>query len=273
MRSLRELQAGFAQALITGVSERSVPGIRADGLSPIQRLGFYRTNVLSNYLAGLRATYQCVENLVGTGCFAYHAEQFIRETPSRSGDLNRYGGELADFLARAPIASQLPYLADVARLEWLLDEVFYEADAPALDLERLMQVPPGRYPDLRFRLHPASRLLSSAYPVRRIWEVSRPGYRGDQTVALEAGGDHILVRREAFDPVVESVSAAEFAWLQAVRAGATLAAACVSAQHAHPQFDVSACLQRRVADATLCDFDLDMDAGERAAVEESLSGA
>src|SRR5262245_39393997 len=121
MRSLRDLQESFARALITGVSERGVPGIRADGISPLQRLGFYRTNVLSNYLEGLRATYRCVENLVGPGCFAYYADQFIRETPSRSGDLNRYGSELADFLARAPIAMQLPYLADVARLEWLLD--------------------------------------------------------------------------------------------------------------------------------------------------------
>ncbi len=265
MRSLRELQEGFARALLSGVSERTVPDIRADGLSPMQRLGFYRTNVLSNYLQGLRATYRSVENLVGAGCFAHHAERFIREIPSRSGDLNRYGGELADFLARAPIAAQLPYLADVARLEWLLDEVFYEADHPALDLERLTQVPPERYPDLRFKLHPACRLLSSAYPVRRIWQVSQPDYRGDEAVALDAGGDHILMRREGFDPVVESVSAAEFAWLRALDDGETLSAASMAAQAAHPELDVPACLQCRVADGTLCDFSL--------ADEESLSAA
>jgi hypothetical protein len=264
MRSLRELQAEFARALVTGVSGRAMPGIRADGLSPMQRLGFYRTNVFGNYLEGLRATYRCVENLVGTGCFAHHAERFIRETPSRSGDLNRYGGEFPDFLAQDPITEQLPYLPDVARLEWLLEEVFYEADHAALDLEHLARVPPERYADLRFALHPACRLLRSAYPVRRIWQVSQPGYQGDQAVVLD-GGDHLLLRREGFDPVVESVTAAEFALLRALGGAESLGTACAAAQSELPELDVSICLQRRVADATFCDFAL--------AVEESMSAA
>jgi hypothetical protein len=273
MRSLRELQEGFARALISGVSERSVPGIRADGLSPLQRLGFHRTNMMGNYLEALRATYQCIENLVGPGCFAHYAEQFIRETPSRSGDLNRYGRELADFLAGTPIAAQLPYLADVARLEWLLDEVFYEADHPALDLQRLAHVSPERYPDLRFKLNPACRLLSSAYPIQRIWQVSRSDYSGEQSVTLETGGDRVLVRRAGFGPVVESVSAAEFVWLRALRDGDTLGAACIAAQSAYSGLDVSACLQCRVADGTLCDFAVGVDSRRSWAGEESLSRA
>lgn len=265
MHSLRELQEGFARALVTGVPGRAMPGIRADGLSPMQRLGFYRTNVFGNYLEGLRATYRCVENLIGRGCFAHHAERFIRATPSRSGDLNRYGGEFPDFLARDPIADQLPYLPDVARLEWLLEEVFYEADHPALDLERLGQVPPERYTDLRFALHPACRLLRSRYPVRRIWQVSQPDYQGDHAVTLDDGGEHLLLRREGFDPVVEDVTAAEFALLQALSGGESLGAACVAVQSELAEFDVSICLRRRVADATLSDFAL--------AVEESMSAA
>ena len=265
MPSLRELQEGFARALLTGVPGRGMPGIRADGLSPMQRLGFYRTNVFGNYLDGLRATYRCVENLVGRGCFTYYAERFIREIPSRSGDLNRYGGEFPDFLARDPIADQLPYLPDVARLECLLEEVFYEADHSVLDLERLGQVPPDHYAALRFALHPACRLLRSRYPVRRIWQVSQPDYQGDQAVALDGGGEHLLLRREGFDPVVEDVTAAEFALLEALSRGESLGAACVGAQCELPDFDVSICLRRRVADATLSDFAL--------AVEESMSAA
>jgi hypothetical protein len=259
------LQEGFARALVTGVSGRAMPGIRADGLSPMQRLGFYRTNVFGNYLEGLRATYRCVENLVGRVCFAHHAERFIRATPSRSGDLNRYGGEFPDFLTHDPIADQLPYLPDVARLEWLLEEVFYEADHAALDLARLARVPPQRYADLRFALHPACRLLRSRYPVRRIWQVSQPDYQCDQAVALHDGGDHLLLRREGFDPVVESVTAAEFALLQALGGGESLAAACAAARSELAELDVSMCLQRRVADATLCGFAL--------AFEESMSAA
>jgi hypothetical protein len=242
-----------------------MPGIRADGLSPMQRLGFYRTNVFGNYLDGLRATYRCVENLVGPGCFTYHAERFIREIPSRSGDLNRYGGEFPDFLAQGPIADELPYLPDVARLEWLLEEVFYEADDRLLDLQALAQVPAHRYAALHFELHPACRLLESAYPVRRIWQLSRPDHQAEQMVDLDGGGEHLLLRREGFEPVVEKVSAAEFALLQTLRDDANLGAACVAAQRELAQFDVSICLQRRAADGTLARW--------RCSFEESMSTA
>ena len=255
MPSLRDTQQGFVAALLSGAPGRGTPGIRADGISPAQRLGFYRANVFGNYLDALRATYCAVERLIGSGCFAYYARWFVREMPSRSGDLNRYGGEFPDFLAGSPIATELPYLPDVARLEWLLDEVFFEADSPGVDLQRLSQVPPEHYADLEWRLHPACRLLASPYPVRRIWQVNRPGYDDDSPVALN-DADALLVRRDGFDPVVEPIRPAEFALLSLLHSGARLELACRAAQTAKEDFDVGACLQRRIADGTLADFAL-----------------
>jgi len=266
MRSLRETQDGFAAALVSGVAGRDTPGIRADGISPAQRLGFYRTNVFGNYVDALRATYVAVERLVGRGCFAYYAQRFVRETPSRSGNLNCYGSEFPDFLARSQIGAELPYLPDVARLEWLLDEVFFEADSPGVDLRWLSQVPPERYGDLIWRLHPACRLLASQYPVRRIWQMSRPEYEADAPAALN-DADTLLVRRDGFDPVVEAIASAEFALLDRLRAGARLEIACRAAQDAQPEFDVGACLQRRVCDGTLAECEL------TPAIEQTMSSA
>ena len=65
MLSLREQQAGFAAALFNPAASRAAPGIRADGISPAMRLGFYRTNVFENYRKALAATYPAVEKLVG----------------------------------------------------------------------------------------------------------------------------------------------------------------------------------------------------------------
>ncbi len=190
MRSLRELQEGFARALVTGVPGRAMPGIRADGLSPMQRLGFYRTNVFGNYLEGLRATYRCVENLVGRGCFAYHAERFIRETPSRSGDLNRYGSEFADFLAHDPITDAAPLpagrrAAGMAARRSVLRGRPSGAGSRAADAEcrrSATQI-------CALRCTPPAGSCAVAYPVRRIWQVSQPDYQGDQAVALDEGGD------------------------------------------------------------------------------------
>jgi hypothetical protein len=134
-----------------------------------------------------------------------------------------------------------------------------------LDLQALAQVPAHRYAALHFELHPACRLLESAYPVCRIWLVSQPDYQGDEAVALDSGGDRLLLRREGFDPVVEKVCPAELALLQTLRDGGSLGAACVAARSDLPALDVSMCLQRRVADGTLAQF--------RCAFEEIMSAA
>ena len=51
-------------------------------------------------------------------------------TTSASGGLNELGGHLADFLPAFAPARELPYLADVARLEWLVHKAHYAADHP-----------------------------------------------------------------------------------------------------------------------------------------------
>ena len=55
--------------------------------------------------------------------FGEAARQYIVGHPSLSGDLNDYGGEFAQFLAAYPHAADLPYLPDVARLEWAINNL------------------------------------------------------------------------------------------------------------------------------------------------------
>lgn len=268
MLSLRDTQARFARALFSGAHGAGMPGIRSDGLSPALRLRFYRTNVYANYLDALRATYRAVAHAVGRAHFVALAERYAREYPSRSGDLNRYGSEFADLLAAAPVALDLPWLPDLARLEWAMEEAFYGADHAPLSLERLAAVPPELYDRLVFVLHPACRLLRSRYPVRRLWQTSQ---RAEDTASTQAdaAGDRLLIRRAGHEVAIEPLGAAQFAMLHAFRDGATLAAACERAGALDAGFDPGAVLRRHVASAALVDFRI----GSETAGEESLSSA
>ncbi len=67
---------------------------------------------------------------------------------------------------------EFDYLADVARLEWLIQEALLAADHAPLDLAKLAALDPGAYDELRFELHPTLRLFSSPYPALRIWEAN-----------------------------------------------------------------------------------------------------
>jgi hypothetical protein len=268
MLSLRDTQARFARALLSGAHGAGMPGICSDGLSPALRLRFYRTNVYGNYLDALRATYPAVAHAVGRAHFLALGERFVREVPSRSGDLNRYGGDFSELLASAPVALDLPWLPDLARLEWAMEEAFYEADHAPLSLERLATVAPQAYDRLVFVLHPACRLLRSRHPVRRLWQAAQ---RGDGAASAEAdeGGESLLIRRAGHEVVVEPLCAAEFAMLEAFRDGAGLAAACERAATLEAGFDPGAVLQRHVASAALVDFRI----ASEAPGEESLSVA
>jgi hypothetical protein len=256
--SLREMQLEFARALFAagpGGAHRA-PQIRADGVSPVQRLGFYRTNVLGNYLDALRASFPAVERLVGNGYFRHLAQRYIAAHPSRSGDLNRYGDAFAGFLASLPVSERLPYVADVARLEWALEESFSEGEHAPLAIERLAQVPAEDVERLTFSLHPACRLLRSPYPVRRIWRLAQADREADEKVELDMGGEDLLVRRQGFELVIDGLAPGDYELLCAIAAHATLAHAHTSALAACAKFDIAACLQRHVGAGTLVDFSL-----------------
>ena len=73
----------------------------------------------------------------------------------------------ATFLAQHPSTAALPYLPDVARLEWAIDEVNRAADGatdPSSVLEALAAVAPERLPGLTLRLAPRCRLDRIALP-------------------------------------------------------------------------------------------------------------
>jgi hypothetical protein len=260
MHSLRELQSGFAAALLQPNASGAAPVIRAAGISPALRLGFYRNNVLENYRKALAATYPAIERLVGVGCFMHLSSEYARRHASRSGDVGRHGERFADFLERHAMGRALPYLADVARLEWAIEESFYEADHAALSLERLARVPAEHVSALRFHLAPSCRLLRSRYPVHRIWAISQPDYAGEEPVELDAGAAQLLVRRERYMVTLDPLPDGEFAMLDALRAGYGFADAFAYALTLDAGLDAGAFLQRHIASGALCDFMLPAEA-------------
>ncbi len=253
MRSLRELQSAFADALLSDDAAApafaTMPAERA-----IERLAVYRRSVFANYRNALGATYPVVARLVGAPFFGAAVDAFVRAHPSTSGDLNIYGDAFARFLERYAPAASLPYLPDVARLEWAQDEVNRAAETEATPddvLAGLVALAPESLPGVRLALAPACRLVASPYPILRIWQSNQQGYAGDDRVDLDAGGDALLVRREAGGVTLERVAAAEYAWLVALAQGAPLGAAIDAATKTDAAFDLMTVLRLRIADGTI----------------------
>ena len=155
----------------------------------------------------------------------------------------------ADFLAAFEPASGLPYLPDVARMEWRVQQVYGMADAPKQDLSMLAETTPDHWGDLHFRLDTAHALLKSDWPLARIWEVNQPAYQGDFEVDFEVA-QTVLIHRRPEGTAVEALTPAETEFLFALADDEPLEAAVARAS-IKTGFDLAATLQRCLGNGLL----------------------
>lgn len=254
--SLCDTQRAFSAALSDRT--RSAPAQALFALDPAiaaRRLALYRANVVSAVHRALAGTYPVLEQIVGADFFAGMARQYWKETPSSCGDLGEYGAQLGEFIARFAPAAELPYLADVARLEWSVHCASRAADAPRLAADRLQQVDARDQGRLCFRFLPGTALLSSQHPIGRIWQIHQPEFAGQFSVDL-ALGEQVVVARNAFEVGVRVLGAGAFALYRAFAAGHALIDALDAALAAEPGCDGTELLVDFLQSAPITDFSL-----------------
>ncbi|MDQ2695592.1 MAG: DNA-binding domain-containing protein [Pseudomonadota bacterium] len=253
---LRDLQLDFVRQLLGEADTGLAAQIRAHGLTGGRRLNVYRNNTFISLTEALKAVYPVILRLVGDGFFGYAADQYIRRHPSASGNLHDFGDRWGEFLRGFGPAAGLPYLPDVAALEWAYHRAFHAADHPPLDLAALAAVPVQRHADLTFRLHPSARLLASPYPILRIWQANQPDQDDAPPVDLAEGGVRLLVIRRRLEVTFEPLPEGEWTLLAVLAGGGGFAAACGQALAAQPGFDLPASFRRHVLEGTLAAFAL-----------------
>ena len=256
MPALSEVLSGFAQAIVRGDETPAQIDNAYAHYSAATALEVYRNNYRGNLHDTLAGAYPVIKQLVGDDFFRYMARKFIEQYPSRSGNLHHYGAELEDFLASFEAAQGLPYLPDVAALEWACHRAYFAEDAFLLDLAELAQIPPDEYPELVLRTHPSCHQVSSSYPVVAIWRAHQPGADPDFLIDPDSGASNALVYRNDDVVVVDELSPADSHWLHGIRAGATLGDATAAALGIDPDFDLQAVLLKLVEQGVLCGFNL-----------------
>ncbi|HEY8126614.1 MAG TPA: DNA-binding domain-containing protein [Methylocystis sp.] len=235
-------QSAFVRALLD--PELPPPnGVEAShGFPPKRRFGVYRNNVCVGLVDALAERFPVCRRLVGDDFFRAMAQCYVRERLPRRPMLFEYGDAFATFVSQFEPARELPYLPDVARLDYAVGQAYHAADAAPLPLDLLRALPHDQLDRATAALHPSTQVVASKYPIVSIWR--RHMSDDEMTPMVLDHGEEALIVRPELAISVSTLPSGGSAFVEALRDGKTFGEAMNAATCAAVMdFDLTACLR------------------------------
>lgn len=176
-----------------------------EGKIPLEkRFEVYRGNLISSLTDVVTSTYELITALTGEDFASSMAREYILQNIPERANMNTYGGTYAEFIESFNPAQSLPYLPDIARLEWAMHLSYYGADEPDIDLTALSEE--DNFEILELVLKDHVHLLQSNYPLDQIRNACLdPNQAGTLSLEQEAPS-HFLITRPKFVAELEPIS-------------------------------------------------------------------
>jgi len=219
---LRTLWRDEPVEVLQGWLRKRGVGLTAQGLTA------YRGNAGAIAERALASAFPTLAALVGGASFAAMARDFWQHHPPTRGDLGEWGAALPDFVASSAHLVSEPYLADCARLDWLVHLASRAADSPDQTpaLDALAEQGPEA---LQLSLRPGCAVLASDWPVASLWHAHQPasddGFAAVRTALTSGRGEHALVVRDGWAVRVHALDVDAAAFTRTLIAGTSLAGA------------------------------------------------
>ena len=238
----RELGADGLDAIVLG-DER---------LSAKARVDIYANMYFYRILDALKEDFPATLAVLGADNFHNLVTGYILEYPPTEPSLYHCGRHLAEFLSGHRLRDDAPFIADLARLERAVVEVFHGPDAIALAPDALRAIAPADWPALTFGIHSSAQILAldwqvskllSAVEEQRTWEPA------------EQGAVKVLVWRCNARVFHRDLDKPEAHALEAVSRGAAFAEICdvvaAAAEYQDPVAAMNQMLARWLSDSLL----------------------
>lgn len=208
----------------------------ATGATSAEALSIYRRSMQTTWVNTLRLSFPTVVRRVGDEFFDTVANSFAQDTPSRHGDLDCYGAGFNEHLGKLPASIDLPWLADLARFEWLLHELHRRAPRPVLTRGELAEMDIAALADRKLPLASRATLFESRWPVVRIWQAHGEHADDPDLDAVDPRPDRVLVCAADGTRII-SLSEGSWIFFSTLAAGDPLLEAVDRALAVDPDFD------------------------------------
>jgi hypothetical protein len=197
-------------------------------------MAVYRNTVIHGAVEALAANYPVVVQIVGNDMFGGIAAEFATSEPPRSPVLAFYGESFADWIERQLWAADLPYLADVARVERLHVETLLAEDA-----EALTELAEDDVSAMKLMLHPALRFAWLQTPAMSIWLAHQQVTPAEIAPEWKAEGG-LFSRPAPFLMHSPRISRAAYRILSGIRLGEPVGRSLAAAHRLYPNANCGA---------------------------------
>jgi hypothetical protein len=218
MSPLAQVQVDFQDHLLRGGAAVEAHVVGTARVPVATRLGIYAGAYRSRLAEALQNTFPALAKLIGESDFHTLAAEYVRTHDSPYFSIRYYGDALPEFLASRCDYAGAPVLAELARWEWTMTDVFDAADAAPLTHAALSRVAPPQWAALRFAWHPSVRRLALEWNAPQIWQALSADAERPQASWSAAPVEWLLWRQD-LTTYFRSLDASEAALLDAARNG------------------------------------------------------
>jgi hypothetical protein len=185
-----------------------------------RRWTIYRNAYVVRLAEAIEDDYPAIARITGADAFRALCRRYVTAFPPHSHDIGRAGERLADYLPGDPIATDLPFLSDLARLERALVEAVVSPDQETLCWDEVVAMPADEFAENPLPLAFATSLHDSPWPLAALWLAKdQPNHAID--IPLEGHPSVILVTRQGMEPRWRSIDADERAIVRAAQEAAS----------------------------------------------------
>ena len=248
------LQDQLAKILlqVDGPGHASIKGPKA-----AERLAIYRNNIFASLIEALADTFPVVKALIGNDFFNAMAAVFIQQNSPKSPILAFYGAELPAFIAAFSPASGLPYLGDLAALEYQYVQAFHSADAVSLDAEAIknrLDCDPQLI-EKGMTLHPSLATIISEFSVTSLWQAHQHDSTANRAMEKPATlPESAWIFRHGLNVKILPMEEGDCFFINQLLAGCAMGTAIANTQQSSGNFDLIRCLSQLVHHHLIINF-------------------
>jgi len=241
---LHELQKQFLNDLFNLEESPKIVSVisETDSRSAVDQFISYRDSVIAGIIEALAISYPVVKKLVGEQFFNHIAQKFIQLNRSLSPDLNNYGYQFSDFINTLKSTDSVPYLTDIAKLEWAWQKIINGDNIKPGNLHLLSNLNEQQNEKLKFELTPHTSLIQSKFPIQQIWQVNQKESLFETEIQLTDNEIYLLIWRNELDMNITPIGNEQWDFLFLIHQDILFTDICQKFNELYPQHDIGALL-------------------------------